>query len=135
MMATYPELDAAVFSLLSNDGGLTALVSTRIRYLIAQETDAMPAVIFYNVTGQVPNRCPRDEVDEIFRIESRGTYAAQARSVHDAVYAAVHEKALTISGWTNYWLVCERQQRFNDDLDGKQYFRFIWDVRVKASSN
>lgn len=132
-MATYPSLDAAVFSLLSGATAITDVVGTKIYNLQAPSGVSLPYLIFYLGSGVIPNTEPRDTINNVYRIESRQTTRAGAETLHNAVYSAVHEQALTIAGWSNYWLVCEGEQRFVENVSGVQYWRFVWDVRIRAS--
>lgn len=132
-MATYPSVDTAIYSLLSGASGITDIVGTKIYNLQAPSGVSVPYLIFYVASGVIPNTEPRDTINQIYRIESRQTSRAGAEALHGAVYSAVHEQALSITGWSNYWLVCESEQRFVENVSAVQYWRFVWDVRIRAS--
>jgi len=134
-MATFPNLDAALFSKLTNDNGVKTIVTARVYSLFAPEGATMPYVIFYEADGKIPNTCPRDTGDVVYRVESRATSLAGGVALHGAIYTALHESSLTVSGWTNYALTCTREMRFPEDLSGVQYFRFVWDVRIRLSKD
>ena len=134
-MAVLPDLDTSIYNILANDAGVAALVSAKIYNLQAPFGSALPYLVFYEAVGIIPNITPRDTLDDTYRIESRAGTRAAASGLHLAVYTAVHEQALTITGWSNYWLVCERSQRFIENVDGAQYWRFVWDIRAMASKD
>ena len=135
-MATIPDMDGPVFSKLAGNSALTTLLGgTAIYSMVAPTGRALPYVIFYMAVGDIPNRAPRDEMDTLYRIESRANIRGSAAAIHTAVYAAIHEQTLTVSGWTNYTTEADREQRFHELVNAVEYYRFVWDVRIRSSQN
>ncbi len=132
---SWPSLAGALFSKLNNDAALTVLIGSKIYSLEAAEGTALPYVIFYVTAGLVPNIVPRETLNQVYSVESRATTRGLAEDVHQAVYAALHKQTLTISGWTNYWMACERAYEFSEQLGGVTYYRFVWDIRISASKD
>ena len=130
-----PSIDTALFNILDADAAITTIVGSKIYTLEAPPKIALPYIIYYDAAGIIPNRTPRDEKDDTYRVESRAVDRAGAEALHFAVYDALHEKELTLTGWTNYWLVCEKEQRFSQSYKGVSYFGYFWDVRIKSSKD
>lgn len=132
----FPDVYSALFSKLSNDSGLTALVGQRIYSLQAPNGATYPLVIYYLASGVLPNDSPRDSISDVYRVDSWSTVsAAHARTVADAVHSALHEQALTIPGWSNYWLVATRVTDLVDTTSAKQYWRRVIDFNIRASKD
>ena len=136
---SWPDVHAALNNALDGNSALATHIGERIYANQANAGAALPYIVFYEAMGLSPNIVPRATLNHVYRIESRsvtpGTATGGAQAIHSAVYNALHGKALTITGWTSWWVMCEREQKFTEPLDGKQYYRFVWDVRIRASEN
>ena len=135
MAGTYPDLDGAVYSKLAGTAGITSIVSTRIYNLQAPANATLSYIIFYAGSEIVPNTQPRNDLNAVYRVDSWSATRAGAEALSAAVFSALHEETLTIAGWSNYWMVCESKQVLIQNVDGKQYFRRVWDVRIRASKD
>lgn len=130
-----PGLDAAVRAKLVGASGVTALVGQKVYNLQAPAGGTLPYLIFYQASGIIPNLQPRDTLDYVFRVDCWSASGSGAIGLSGAVYDALHEQTLTLSGWTNYWMVCEQEQSLIQDVSGVQYYRRVWDVRIRASKD
>ena len=134
-MATIPDLDATIYTALSGAAGVTALVSTKIYAIQAPAGTALPYVTFEIASGLIGNVVPRDTINYVVRVHAWASTRAAAASLSGAIYTALHETAPAISGWNNYWTVCDGEQRFVENVSGTQIYHFVWDVRIKANIN
>lgn len=130
-----PDLNTALYSKLSNDSGVSALVGTKIYSRLAPSGTDAPYIVFYLGSGLSPKLTSTGTIDDIYRVDSWSLLQATTKSVHDAVHTALDEQALTISGWTNYRMQCVRWNEFTETFEGKQYHRYVWDVRIRASKD
>lgn len=131
-MSSLPGVETALYATLSGNSGVAALVSTRIYNPQAPAGVDLPYLLFYLASGLMPNQSPRLDINDVYRVEAVGSTRAQAEAVFNAAFTALHLQALTLTGWTNYWLACERRTILIDNLEGRQFFRRIGDFRIKA---
>lgn len=134
-MATLPNLDAAVYARLAATSAVTALVGANIYAVRAPATTAYPYVTFFQVNGQMQNIAPRNMVNDLYQVDSWSDDQGEVANLHLAVYEALHQQVLTISGWTNTITLCESAQRMAEELDGKTIFHFLWTVRIRVSED
>jgi len=130
-----PGLDAALRTLLVGSAPVTAIVGQKVYNLQAPASVALPYVIFYQASGVISNSVPRDTLNHVFRVEARASSGTGAITLAGAIYDALHEQELTLSGWSNYWMVVTNEMVFIENVDGVQYHRRVYDVRIKASKN
>jgi len=107
-------------------------VGTRIYNPQAPAGTDLPYVLFYLASGVMPNWNPQLFIDDVYRIEGVGATRATAESTFNAVFTALHLQAFTLTGWSAYWVACERVTTLVENLAGKQYFRRVGDFRIKA---
>jgi hypothetical protein len=131
---SWVDLDGAIYNKLSTS--LAALVGTRVYALQAPEQTAYPLVVFQQIS-EINNASEvlRDNLNDLYQVSSYGRTRAEAASVHGAVHGALNRQALTVSGWTAYFVECENAQRLVEQVGGVQLWRFLWDVRVKVAHN
>lgn len=132
---SFPDVGAALYTRLTADAGVSALVGSRVSELVVPNTEAVPWVRYYIAVGTVPNTEPRDTIDERWRVECTDTDRAGAWTLCQAVSSALHEQTLTLSGWTNYKTEVSNLVRLTETVDGRHYWRFIVDVRIRASQD
>lgn len=131
-MSTLPATETALYTKLTGDVALTALVGTNIFNSQADDGTAYPYVIFYLADGGMPNDTPSMRVDEIFRVEAISDDGSEAKQVYDAIFTALHLQELTITGWNNYWMAVVGNQRLIETIAGNQVWRYIGDVNVRV---
>jgi hypothetical protein len=132
----YPNVSAALVSELSNDSGVSALVGTKVyRYVAPAETE-LPYVVFTLIGGVNTNEIPSDILNDLYQLDCWGSSHSESGSVFSAVYAALHEQELTVSGgWTNYWMACETRREDFELVDGKEYHRHSGDFRINVNED
>lgn len=130
-----PDLDEAVYDALTNDAGVSALVSSRVYNLLAPSGSELPYIVFYIASGVIPNAVPHEQLNYVYRVDCWAYTRALAEDMSQAVYTALHKQTLTLTGWTNYRMQCEQEQRLLETFEGRQYHRNVWDVRILASKD
>jgi hypothetical protein len=133
MTSNLPAAGSALYTKLSGASTVTDLVGTDIWRLQAPEGTDTPYIVYYSANAQWPNTTPRDDVNDVFRVECVGGTRQEAENVLDAAQGVLHEQSLTIPGWSNYWLACERVAELVENHEGRQLWRYVGDYRMKAS--
>lgn len=131
-MSSLPAVETALYTTLSGNSGVLAGVGTRIYNPQAPAGTGLPYLLFYLASGLMPNWTPALFVDDVYRVEAVGRTRAEAESVFNAAFTALHLQTLTISGWSNYWTACEQIVTRVDIIEGTQFYRRIGDFRIKA---
>lgn len=146
---TYPDVGAAIRALLIADSSVTTLVGTSPPKVFPHQAPAwvdnlggLPYILYYSAGGGLMNLQNRNSLNLLFRVESRAdkddSTSARGRTMtlHQAVFGALHKQSLTLTGWTNYWLMCSSHMEFLEQpKDGNQYYRMVWDIEIKASED
>jgi hypothetical protein len=104
-------LNTAIYSRLSGATALTSLLSgtTAIYSNQAPESATYPYVVFSLQSGVDENMTPHRTKNElIFARAYSGNSALQAGSIDAQIDTALHLVPLTVSGWTNFWMVREQ---------------------------
>ena len=102
------ELNAAIYSTLGAGTALTGLLGgTAIFHLQAPEGHTLPYVVFSKQAGGPENSHPDDARDYVYFIRAYASTAKAAGDIDAAVSALLHRKALTVTGWNNFWLARE----------------------------
>lgn len=142
---TYPDIGGAIRVALLANSGVSAIVGGDVNAGKVFPNQApswadLPYILFYSAGGGHMNQQKRNSLNVLWRVESRaesdGVSSARAKTLalHQAVEAALHKQELTLSGWGNYWLMCSNTMEFLEQpKDGKQYYRMVWDVEVRAA--
>lgn len=132
-----PGINAAIYSRLANTAAITAIVGTRIYPMIAEEGAATPYIVFYLGSEVNSLLSPHKDFNDVYRIAGWGEHPSQLTTVINltsAIHTAFDGQALTITGYTNYWLVYERMQRFIETVSGKQFVQIVADYRIRVST-
>ena len=132
----FPDIHGAIYTKLVATSGITVLVSARVYDKQAPSSAALPYIVFDLGSGLVPNLTPVADFNYVFRVHSWSKVSnGEAKAIHGAVYDALHHKPVTLSGWAVSWQACEGQQDFVETIEGTQYYHFVWDVRIRGTSN
>ena len=135
-MATIPNADVAMHTILAAAAGVTSITSTRIYPIIAPANTVLPYVTYMVISEDVLNITQRSSIDWYYRVHSWADTGQQAASLHQAVYAALHGQQLTISAsWTNHSTRVFNGVRLVDDSAGNNVYHFVWDVRIQATED
>lgn len=125
-------VDQALYSRLTGTGGLTALLAdaTSIFRDIVPQPKAYPAVVFSLQAGGDDNKSPRRAKQLLYLVKGvvpdrvgASTYTLKdALSIDAQIDTALHGVVLTVTGWTNYWLMREADISFTEIADGGRRF-------------
>jgi hypothetical protein len=85
--------------------------------------------------GGDSNTSPRRDVDVIYRVEFVSTSLATARSGAGYIDDALHDQALTITGWSNYRMMADRLFQQDEIINGKMWHRRGAFYRVMADKD
>lgn len=139
MSSTLPAMEEALYSKLQQDAGVAALIggtaAPRLYNLMAPSGVTRPHIIFYLGSGLVSNTSPRDDMNDVFRVEAVGDTRQTADTLRGAIYTALHGQELTITGWSNYLLQAERKTTIVETAEGRQYWRYIVDYRIRVDKS
>lgn len=136
-----PDVERAIYAKLTGDSGVSALVSTRVHESLAPAGATRPYIVFYNASGLHPAETPRDTLNYVFRIEAvvdedSDSGSTAAYNLQSAIHSALSGAALSISGWSAYWVDFERYTTLFDAVEhGRQLRRLIGDYRIRASKD
>lgn len=127
-------MEAAIYQRASTTNAVTALLAAAdaIYNPEAPEDAANPFVIFSKQAGSDDNDNPHRARQLVYLIKGvvgdvQGTGASKtlkdAGAIDDALDAAFHKQLLTVTGWTNFWLVREQDIRYQEDAPGgRRYY-------------
>lgn len=104
-------LNAAIYSRLQTTTAITSLLSgtTAIYNQQAPEGATLPFVVFSVPSELDENMTQNRTKNNVVYIRAySGSSAAQAGSIDAAIDTALHLIPLTVSGWTNFWMVREQ---------------------------
>ena len=104
-------LNSALYSKLQTTSGITSLLSgtTAIYNQQAPEGATLPFVVFSTPSEVDENMSQnRTKNNVVFIRAYSGVSASQAGSIDAAIDTALHLIPLTVSGWTNFWMVREQ---------------------------
>lgn len=107
-MSVFNALNAAIYSRLSGGTALINLLGgTAIYYDLAPEKASLPFVVFSHQGGGPENTNPSDMRSQLVFVRAYSRISTQAGSIDAACSTLLHGKALSVSGYTNYWTVRE----------------------------
>jgi hypothetical protein len=137
-------VDAAIYQRITATAAITSLLASATavynREAPAQATG--PYVVFAKQTGADDNDNPHRARQLLYLIKGVvsdviGTGASKtlknAQTIDDAIDAAFHRQPMTVTGWTNFWLVRESDVSYQEDAPGGRRFYHaggIYRVRI-----
>lgn len=124
------DLNNAIYQYLIADSALSALVGTRVRPDVLDDNDAMPAVLFYRVSGVHQNTVGGTfgEIAETrVTVDCLADSRAKANEVAEAVRLAMIAFAGTRSGVKIRTSVVDtgQSQFVNNPVGGTEVFRYV----------
>lgn len=128
-------IEPALYTHLSANGGLAALVENRIYHLQAPQAAPLPYVTFAQIEGGYDDRSPRRGLDLLIEVAGIVNTRADGAALADAIQAALTDTPLTISGWAVYDTRVEKVVPQIINQEGSQRFRYNVYVRIRADSN
>lgn len=112
--------ESSIYSTLSNDSGVSNLVSSRIYPNRRPQDSALPSIMYFRAVTNPENELKGGAgIDQIrYQIESYGATFSDARSVADAVRTAME-------GAGHYQV-----DEFTDYMDGPDVYRVVTDYHT-----
>jgi hypothetical protein len=123
MTAIFTLLNTGMYNKLAAQSTLTALATGGIFDTLAPPGTSDNYVIFQITAGGDTNTSPRRDVEVIYRVEFISTVLATARTGAGYIDDALHDSALTVSGWSNYRMVADRLFTRDEAVGGKTFYR------------
>jgi len=128
-------LENAIYAKLTSGTAVAGLVggtaSPRIYNLIAPNDAALPYVVFFMVDGRIPSESPRQDVDYLYQVEAWADSRATAETVQKAIFSALDNQAVTVTGWSNYDTKCRGVVTTVATEAGRQYWRHAGEYQLK----
>ena len=101
---------SGLYSKLSGGTALiTLLGGTAIYRDLAPKDIAYPYVVFRPLAGGPDNMTPSDSRTLIYSVIAYAHDKGQAGSIDASVSSLLHRQAITVTGYTNYWLARETE--------------------------
>ena len=132
-------LDLAIRSTLTGGTALTALLSgtASVYHLVAGRSESYPCVVWQQQGGGDENDHPTRTKDLLYTIKAVShTSATEAGNVDAQIDALLHDKTLTVSGWSvNFWTMRETDVEYAEpDGAGGYYYHTggVYRVRLAA---
>lgn len=129
-----PNVDAALWTKLTDDAGVAALVVARVFYVQGPAKTPYPYVIFAPSGGGEENITPRRSKNMVYRVEAIAETKAAAVALDSAISTALHEQELTVAGWHNF--VLDRGSEYRppvENIEGKQVWRVGAFYRIRLA--
>lgn len=129
-------VETALYSRLAGASALTALLATTtsIYNTVAPQGAAYPLVVFNLQAGGDDNKSPHRAKQLLYLVKAvSATSMKDAGTIDNEVDTALHGLVLTVTDWTNYWLMRGQDVRFEELApDGKRYFHSggIYRIRI-----
>lgn len=125
-------LQAAIYTRLSADAALTALIGSSQVYDFVPEGTAPPYVLIGDDTAidwgtKTANGWETTVTIHVWDFEKAGRKSAKA--ILSAIYASLHRQDFTVSGFNLIQCQCEFEQTFQDTTEEGQNDRFYHGVQ------
>jgi len=117
--------EAALYSKLASASGVTTLLATAtsIFNAFAPDGSAYPLIILQLQGGGDLNDSATRAREPVYLIKAISAVSMyQAGLVDDAVDVVLHNAALTVTGWTNYWCAREGDVRYAEVTPEKLHY-------------
>jgi hypothetical protein len=126
-------IEAGILTKLSNDSTVNNIISGNYWILLAPNSASYPYVTLQYSAGGNVNDSPNEPIDCRYIVKCLSGNMAQARTVADAIYDALHEQELTYSAtWKHF--ACTHLTRFEyvENVDGDKVFHCGGVYRIRA---
>lgn len=117
-------LETGLFNKLTGSSALISeLGGTAIYKLIAPPSVSLPYLIFQWQGGGDENQTPSRLLNEIFTVKGVAGSNAKAHAIAEDIDNALHDQALTVTGWSNFWLAREGRVSYHEvEPDGQAVY-------------
>lgn len=130
-------LETGLEAILSGNSALTTeLGGTLIYNKQAPQDPGTKYVVFNWAGGGDENLTPHRTRNVVYTVQAVATTQAQAATLDRLIDAALHEKTLTVSGWTNFWTAREDDISFvEQDAGGNPIFHVGAQYRIRIDDD
>lgn len=130
-------LETGLYSILSGNSALTTeLGGTLIYNKQAPQGPGTKFVVFNWAGGGDENLTPHRTRNVVYTVQAVATTQAQAATLDRLIDAALHEKTLTVSGWTNFWTAREDDISYvEQDAGGNPIFHVGAQYRIRIDDD
>jgi hypothetical protein len=132
---SFPDIDYALYQKIAGGTAITALVggtaSPRIYNLQAPQSATLPYIVFYHNAGGFDNETLRGEYTFNYRVEAVGSNRQSCYNVVNACINHLHNNDVPITGYDNFQTIVEQVNSFIDNSDGVEYWRKVFDIRIR----
>lgn len=114
-------LETALYSRLSAGAALTTLLGgTAIYNSVIPQDASLPCVVFSQASGIEENVTPTDSERFVYLVKGVARSLYSAGQIADEVRTLLHERVLTVTGYTNFWTAQETYVRYTETDPGGQ---------------
>jgi hypothetical protein len=125
-------LSALNTALYSRIGGTITNAGTNVYFLEAPDGQALPYVVWDYTADLDENKTPNRTRNSVLFIRSYGATQGDAGTLDGQIDALLHNKELTVTGWSNFWLMREGGYSLPEtDAAGKTIFMVASEYRVR----
>jgi hypothetical protein len=139
MTTELPNLDAAVYAMLSGHEPLTDEIDMRIGHGLAEDGWELPYLV-YGDAGLFPqNRQPIRMHDAVYSFDIAYPYRDKplGSKITKIVFNLLHDQKLIFTGedsdWYSWWMSVQRTTNLTDIVNGEKFRRTILDVEMKVA--
>jgi hypothetical protein len=127
-------ISGAVRAVLIADGGVSALVSTRVYYQLAPQDADLPYILMDEAGGGSTNDTPRKMLDVMWQVKAISKSMSEAATLEALIYDALDDAVLNpASPWKA--IDCRHEMPFSypEHVEAKQYFHAGGTFRVRMA--
>lgn len=108
-------IEAGLYTKLTSDTALIAeLGATAIYNRHAPQGTSMPLVIFNHAGGGYENVNPSSLQNHVYLVKAVATGSKAAGTLDGLILSALHGQALTVSGYTNFYMAAEQEVQLTE---------------------
>jgi len=119
-------VETALYTALNGEAAITALLAsaTSIFNQLAPQGSSYDMVVFAQASGVEENETPTRSRDLVYMIKGvSDTGFLAAGGIDTQIDTLLHDSALTVTGYTNFWLARESDLRFLETTaEGENYY-------------
>ena len=135
-MADATQVGPAIYTWLAGATGITSLLSsaTAIYNGVAPSGIAMPYIVLDAVSPRELNLTKGRSLDALWQVKAIATTYAVARAIAYQVDVRMIQSAMTVTGWTQYWISRETGIDYSEtEADGRVYYHVGADYRIRLA--
>lgn len=128
-------IEEGLFSALVGDTAVYAEVGSDVYNRAAPQGTSKPYIVFFHAGGGHENINPSDMQNHVYLVKAVAATARQAGTIDDLVIDCLHGSALTVTGYTNFWLAREDEVQITETApDGTLVYHTGGYYRIRIDS-